>query len=125
LVQAVSAFHAVEMIGLPECNVVLAQCCVYLARAPKSIAVYEAYEKVKALVHKAPSYPVPLHLRNPTTKLNRDLGYGEDYKYNPHHDGPVDQQYFPEELIGTKFFNPDAVHRASQASEDNDSEKKA
>jgi putative ATPase len=98
------------MMGMPECNVVLAQCALYLARAPKSIAVYDAYEKTKALVMSAPAYPVPLHIRNPETKLNRDLGYGAGYIYNPTHEGPVNQQYFPEELKGTKLFDPAKIH---------------
>ncbi|XP_062850478.1 ATPase WRNIP1 [Trichomycterus rosablanca] len=106
LPQAVSAFQACHFIGMPECEVILAQCVLYLARAPKSIEVYKAYNNVKFCLrnHKGPLPSVPLHLRNAPTKLMKDLGYAKDYKYNPAFKGPVDQEYLPEELRGTNFF---------------------
>uniref|UniRef100_A0A4W6D661 WRN helicase interacting protein 1 n=1 Tax=Lates calcarifer TaxID=8187 RepID=A0A4W6D661_LATCA len=106
LPQAVSAFQACHFIGMPECEVILAQCVVYLARAPKSVDVYKAYANVKACLrnHKGPLPPVPLHLRNAPTKLMKQLGYAKGYKYNPAFSAPVEQEYLPEELRGIDFF---------------------
>ncbi|KAF7665937.1 hypothetical protein LDENG_00127420 [Lucifuga dentata] len=106
LPQAVSAFQACHFIGMPECEVILAQCVVYLARAPKSVEVYNAYANVKACLrnHKGPLPPVPLHLCNAPTRLMKELGYGKGYKYNPGFNGPVEQEYLPEELRGIDFF---------------------
>ncbi|KAM8728096.1 ATPase WRNIP1 isoform 1-T1 [Acanthopagrus schlegelii] len=106
LPQAVSAFQACHFIGMPECEVILAQCAVYLARAPKSVAIYKAYANVKASLrnHKGPLPSVPLHLRNAPTRLMKQLGYAKGYKYNPAFNGPVEQQYLPEELQGIDFF---------------------
>uniref|UniRef100_H3CSY0 WRN helicase interacting protein 1 n=1 Tax=Tetraodon nigroviridis TaxID=99883 RepID=H3CSY0_TETNG len=106
LSQAVSAFQACHFIGMPECEVILAQCAIYLARAPKSIEVYQAYANVKACLrnHKGPLPSVPLHLRNAPTRLMKDLGYSKGYKYNPSFSGPVEQEYLPQELQGVNFF---------------------
>ncbi|ROL46750.1 ATPase WRNIP1 [Anabarilius grahami] len=106
LTQAVSAFQACHFIGMPECEVILAQCVVYMARAPKSVEVYKAYNNVKACLrnHQGPLPYVPLHLRNAPTKLMKNLGYAKGYKYNPNFNGPVDQEYLPEELHGVNFF---------------------
>ncbi|XP_060705821.1 ATPase WRNIP1 [Hemiscyllium ocellatum] len=83
LTQAVSAYQGCHFIGMPECEVILAQCVTYLSRAPKSVEVYMAYDAVKESLrnHKGPLPSVPLHLRNAPTKLMKDLGYGKDYKY--------------------------------------------
>ncbi|XP_041954457.1 ATPase WRNIP1 [Alosa sapidissima] len=106
LPQAVSAFQACHFIGMPECEVILAQCVVYLARAPKSVDVYKAYSNVKACLrnHRGPLPPVPLHLRNAPTRLMKDLGYAKGYKYNPAFSSAVEQEYLPEELRGMNFF---------------------
>ncbi|XP_029381421.1 ATPase WRNIP1 [Echeneis naucrates] len=106
LPQAVSAFQACHFIGMPECEVILAQCVVYLARAPKSVDIYKAYGNVKACLrnHKGPLPPVPLHLRNAPTKLMKQVGYAKGYKYNPAFSSPVDQEYLPEELKDIDFF---------------------
>ncbi|XP_056453339.1 ATPase WRNIP1 isoform X1 [Gadus chalcogrammus] len=106
LPQAVSAYQACHFIGMPECEVILAQCAVYLARAPKSVEVYKAYSNVKASLrtHKGPLPSVPLHLRNASTKLMRELGYAKGYKYNPAFSSPAEQEYLPEELRGVDFF---------------------
>ncbi|GAB1298055.1 ATPase WRNIP1 [Apodemus speciosus] len=106
LAQAVAAYQGCHFIGMPECEVLLAQCVVYFARAPKSIEVYSAYNNVKACLrsHQGPLPPVPLHLRNAPTRLMKDLGYGKGYKYNPMYSEPVDQDYLPEELRGVDFF---------------------
>ncbi|XP_074507549.1 ATPase WRNIP1 [Sebastes fasciatus] len=106
LPQAVSAFQACHFIGMPECEVILAQCVVYLARAPKSVDIYKAYNNVKVCLrnHKGPLPSVPLHLRNAPTKLMKQLGYAKGYKYNPAFNGPVEQNYLPDELQGIDFF---------------------
>uniref|UniRef100_A0A3Q3KIP4 UBZ4-type domain-containing protein n=1 Tax=Monopterus albus TaxID=43700 RepID=A0A3Q3KIP4_MONAL len=106
LPQAVSAFQACHFIGMPECEVILAQCVVYLARAPKSVEIYTAYNNVKACLrnHKGPLPPVPLHLRNAPTRLMKQLGYAKGYKYNPAFSKPVEQEYLPKELQGIDFF---------------------
>lgn len=87
-------------------QVILAQCAIYLARAPKSVEVYQAYANVKACLrnHKGPLPSVPLHLRNAPTRLMKDLGYAKGYKYNPAFSGPVVQEYLPKELQGVDFF---------------------
>ncbi|KAI8067929.1 DNA polymerase III, clamp loader complex, gamma/delta/delta subunit, partial [Gongronella butleri] len=107
LTQAVSTYHACEKIGYPECNVILAHLVVYLAETKKSVRVYKAYKRVQETIAKEPAFPVPLHIRNAPTRLMKDLGYGKDYKYNPDFDGPVDQTYLPEQLLGTRFLDPE------------------
>ncbi|KAJ8302771.1 hypothetical protein KUTeg_019167 [Tegillarca granosa] len=104
LSQATAAYQACQFVGMPQCNVVLAQCVIYLARAPKSIEVYSAYSKARSCVidHDGPLPAVPLHLRNASTKLMKSLGYGKGYKYNPAE--ATDQTYMPDNLIGTTFF---------------------
>ncbi|XP_028328070.1 ATPase WRNIP1 isoform X2 [Gouania willdenowi] len=106
LSQAVSTFQACHFIGMPECEVILAQCVVYLAQAPKSVQVYQAYNNVKTCLrtHKGPLPPVPLHLRNAPTTLMKQLGYAKGYKYNPDFSEPVEQEYLPSELQGVDFF---------------------
>ena len=88
-------------------QVILAQAAVYLARAPKSIEVYNAYSEAKKYVSgwEGPQPTVPLHIRNAPTKLMKNLGYGAGYKYNPAFDGPVDQTYLPPEAQGVNFFS--------------------
>ncbi|XP_076815868.1 ATPase WRNIP1-like [Clavelina lepadiformis] len=99
---AVSTYHAVIYIGLPECDASLAQCVVYLSRAPKSVEAYLALEKAKSCIKdcKGAIPSVPLHLRNASTKLMKDLGYGAGYKY----EYDPDQTYLPAELKGVNFF---------------------
>ncbi|KAJ1919467.1 Werner helicase interacting protein 1 [Mycoemilia scoparia] len=102
---AVAAFQACQQIGMPECDTILAHCVTYLARAPKSVESYKAYNRVKAVLQQQRPWPVPLHLRNAPTKLMKNLGYGKDYKYNPDYDEPVDQDYLPEEAKDIRFFD--------------------
>ncbi len=104
LVQAVAAYQAAHDIGMPECNLALAQATVYLARAPKSNALYTAYGKVKEDIEKTINEGVPLHLRNAPTKLMKDLQYGKGYKYNPDFSEPVEQDYLPPSLKGKKYL---------------------
>ena len=90
-------------------QVLLAQCVVYLARAPKSVEVYSAYNNVKACLrgHQGLLPPVPLHLRNAPTKLMQQLGYGKDYKYAHNYAGHfVEQQFLPDEVKDARFWQP-------------------
>jgi len=111
LVQATAAFNAAHQLGMPECDVCLAQAVVYLARAPKSNGLYVAYGRVKDDVANDPNEPVPLHLRNAPTKLMKELGYGKDYVYNPSADrdpglkeAAERQEYLPAKLRGRKYL---------------------
>jgi len=104
LILAVAAMHAVQLIGMPECNVHLAEITAYLARAPKSNALYLAYGQAAADARDTSDQGVPLHLRNAPTKLMKELGYGKGYKYNPAFDEPVEQDYLPPNLKGRKYL---------------------
>lgn len=107
LVQAVAGYQAAHFIGLPECNVILAQVVAYLAKAPKSNALYEAYSAVQSDIKEYGSLPVPLHIRNAPTKLMKDLNYGKGYKYNPEYakrGEEVDQEYLPDEIKEHKYL---------------------
>ncbi|HEY4510384.1 MAG TPA: replication-associated recombination protein A [Candidatus Paceibacterota bacterium] len=106
LPQAVSAYEACHYIGMPECNVNLAQAVVYMAKSKKSNALYEAYNKVKEDIQNLPAESVPLHLRNSSTNLMKELGYGKNYKYTPKYDNENEakQDYFPERLKGRKYL---------------------
>lgn len=105
LIQAVAGYQAAHYLGMPECTVHLAQVVAYLAKAPKSNALYVAYAKVAADIRSLPNVGVPLHLRNAPTALMKDLGYGAGYKYNPDFTGPVEQDYLPPELKGRKYLD--------------------
>ncbi len=104
LTQALAAYDAARFIGMPECGVNLAQAVVYMAKCPKSIAVYKAFNEAMADVKSQPDLPVPLHLRNAPTKLMKEIGYSKGYKYNPDYDGPIEQTYLPDKLLGRKYF---------------------
>ncbi len=100
LPQAVAAYEASKNIGMPECELALAQAVVYLAKSKKSNALYVGYGKVKEDIVAFPNEPVPLHLRNAPTKLMKEIGYGKDYKYTPDFKNKEDakQDYLPEKL---------------------------
>ena len=107
LVVAVAAQQAVHFIGMPEGNLALAEAVTYLATAPKSNSLYEAYSKVQQDVERSRNEPVPLHLRSPVTKLMQDSGYGKGYKYA--HDYPdhfVEQQNLPDMIKGKRYYSP-------------------
>jgi putative ATPase len=103
LVMANAAFDATHKIGMPECDVILAHLAAYLALAPKSVAVYQAYGQVKREIAEAPNDPVPIHLRNAATKLMKDLDYGKDYIYTPD-DPDAPQDFLPPRLKGRRFL---------------------
>ena len=105
LILAVSAFRACEVIGMPECNLALAQVVAYLAKAPKSNKLYVAYGKVQEDVEKYGNLPVPLEIRNAPTKFMKDIGYGKNYKYEHSLEAKkTDQEYMPEKLKGKKYL---------------------
>lgn len=104
---AMAAQQAVHFIGMPEGALALAQLTVYLALAPKSNAVYMAYNQARADVENTRNDPVPIHLRNAPTRLMKDLGYGEGYKYAHDYDeGVVGQQNLPDNLKGRTYYTP-------------------
>jgi putative ATPase len=105
LEQAIAVYQAVHLLGLPECNVHLAQLVVYLAKCQKSNALYTAMSSALELAQSTSHLPVPLHLRNAPTSLMKDLGYGAGYQYSPDHDYQESQTYLPQELLGKKFIN--------------------
>lgn len=104
LEQAVAAYQACHFIGRPECNVILAQAVVYLAKCEKSNKIYTAYGQAAADVRKHGNLPVPFHIRNAPTKLMADLGYAKGYKYSPDYDYKEEQEYLPGELKGRKYL---------------------
>ncbi len=104
LEQAVSAYQACHLIGMPECGVNLAQAVVYMAKCNKSNELYVAYEEAMKDTKKFGNLGVPLHIRNAPTELMKNLGYGKDYKYSPNHDYKEDQEYFPKKLKGKKYL---------------------
>ena len=107
LTLAIAAMQAFQFIGLPEGELALAQAAVYLATAPKSNALYTGYGKVKEVINRTGTLPVPMHIRNAPTHLMKDLGYGKDYKYAHNFtDAYVDQDYLPDDLQGETFYVP-------------------
>jgi len=107
LTVAVAAKDAVHFIGMPEGNTALAQAAIYLATAPKSNAVYEAYNRAAEDAHRDVAAPVPLHLRNAPTKLMKELNYGKDYQYaHSDADAVTDMSCLPAELAGKKYYEP-------------------
>jgi putative ATPase len=107
LTVAVAAKEAAHFIGMPEGNTALAQAAIYLATAPKSNAVYAAYNAAAADAQTQVAEPVPLHLRNAPTKLMKQLDYGRGYQYaHDDPDGTADMDCLPESLAGTKYYNP-------------------
>ena len=107
LMVAVAAQQAVHFVGMPEGNLALAEAVTYLATAPKSNSLYSAYSRVQQDLEQSRNEPVPLHLRNPTTRLMRELGYGRGYKYAHDYSGHfVEQQNLPTSLQGKQYYFP-------------------
>jgi putative ATPase len=106
-IMANNTFQAVSTIGYPESRILLSQCAIYLATSPKSNASYMAINEAQQIVKQTGDLPVPIHLRNAPTKLMKELGYGEDYKYS--HDYAnnfAEQEFLPEAISETKLYNP-------------------
>ncbi len=107
LPQALAGWAAFERLGSPEGEIALAQVTIYLALAPKSVAVYRAYGEVQRAIEERPAEPVPLALRNAPTKLMKELGYGRDYAYAPDaEEGVAGLDCLPDALAGTSFYRP-------------------
>jgi putative ATPase len=106
-IMANNTFQAVATIGYPESRILLSQCAIYLATSPKSNASYLAIGQAQQLVKQTGDLPVPIHLRNAPTKLMKELGYGEEYKYS--HDYAnnfAEQEFLPEAVSKTVLYNP-------------------
>ncbi|MBE8727700.1 replication-associated recombination protein A [Flavobacterium hungaricum] len=107
LIMANNTFQAVTTIGYPESRIILSQCAIYLATSPKSNASYLAIGNAQQLVKQTGDLPVPIHLRNAPTKLMKELGYGEEYKYS--HDYAnnfAEQEFLPDAVKETVLYNP-------------------
>ncbi|MCV9927356.1 replication-associated recombination protein A [Flavobacterium sp. LS1R49] len=106
-IMANNTFQAVTTIGYPESRIILSQCAIYLATSPKSNASYMAIGSAQQLVKQTGDLPVPIHLRNAPTKLMKELGYGDDYKYS--HDYAnnfAEQEFLPDAISETVLYNP-------------------
>ncbi|MEJ2054971.1 MAG: replication-associated recombination protein A, partial [Calditrichaceae bacterium] len=110
-----AGFEAVKNIGMPEARIILAQVSTYLASVPKSNASYLAIDNAAEQVRKTGVLPVPLHLRNAPTKLMKDMDYGSEYKYPHNFEGHfVVQDYLPEKLKGSIFYEPAMIGREAK-----------
>lgn len=102
------AWDVLERLGPAEGELALAQAVTFLALAPKSDAVYSAFNRCRADIRKDPDYAVPVHIRNAPTALMKELGYGEEYRYA--HDEPdafaAGESYFPEEIHQRRYYQP-------------------
>ncbi|WP_281238810.1 replication-associated recombination protein A [Flavobacterium praedii] len=117
-IMANNAFQAVSTIGYPESRIILSQCAIYLATSPKSNASYLAIGMAQQLVKQTGDLPVPIHLRNAPTKLMKELGYGEDYKYS--HDYAnnfAEQEFLPDSLSNTPIYIPGTNSRENTTRE--------
>jgi putative ATPase len=107
LEQVAAAALSVEHVGMPECELALAQAATYLALAAKSNALYTAYGRVKREIRRRPGLAIPMVIRNAPTRLMQDAGYGEGYRYAHDEDGAVsDMQCLPDELEDARFYRP-------------------
>jgi putative ATPase len=107
LIMANNCFQAVQVIGYPECQIILSQVVTYLAASAKSNSSYEAIMMANQLVSETGDLPVPIHLRNAPTKLMKELGYGKEYAYSHSYAGNFAlQEYLPGKLAGKRIFSP-------------------
>ncbi len=107
LVIANNAFQAVSIIGFPESRIILSQCATYLACSPKSNAAYKAIGNAQQLVRETGNLPVPLEIRNAPTKLMKELGYGDNYKYAHNYENNfANQEFLPDDIKNTKLYDP-------------------
>lgn len=106
-IMANNTFQAVATIGYPESRIILSQCAIYLATSPKSNASYMAIGKAQQIVKQTGDLPIPIHLRNAPTKLMKELGYGEDYKYaHDYQNNFTEQEFLPDEIKNTAIYVP-------------------
>ncbi len=107
LLLAQSTFDAVHKIGHPEARIILSECTIYLATSPKSNSAYAAINAALDTVRKTGDLPVPLHIRNAPTKLMKELGYGDNYRYAHSYEGNfTEQEFLPEALSKARFYHP-------------------
>jgi putative ATPase len=107
LLLANACFDAVNKIGYPEANLILSQCATYLASSPKSNSATTAIGAAQAAVRAQGDLPVPLHIRNAPTRLMKNMDYGKGYQYSHNYENNFSQQeYLPDALAGTKFYDP-------------------
>lgn len=107
LVLANNCFQAIDVIGYPECRIILSQTAIYLATSPKSNASYMAIEEALSTARQQGDLPVPFHLRNAPTKLMKELNYGKDYQYaHAYENNFTKLEYLPEKISGLKFYDP-------------------
>ncbi len=107
LLLATACFQAVDVIGYPECQIILSHTAVYLACSAKSNATYMALLKAQRSIRESGDQPVPLHIRNAPTKLMKNIGYGKDYKYAHDYDNNfVEQEFLPEKIAKSRFYDP-------------------
>ena len=113
-----TCFQAVQFVGWPESRLILSQCTIYLATSPKGNAAYIAINEAQQVVKETGNLGVPLPLRNAPTKLMKQLGYGEGYKYS--HDFPgnfAKQEFLPEELSSINFFRAGSSPKEQEIAE--------
>ncbi len=111
-IMANNTFQAVATIGYPESRIILSQCAVYLATSPKSNASYMAISEAQTVVKQTGDLPVPIHIRNAPTKLMKELGYGDEYQYSHNYANNFsEQEYLPDAIKETKFYDPGANSR--------------
>jgi len=118
LIMANNTFQAVTTIGHPEARIILSQCAIYLATSPKSNASYMAINEALQLVKRTGNLSVPLAIRNAPTKLMKDLGYGEDYKYAHNYENNfAEEEFLPKEVSNTTLYQPGNNQREQQQRE--------
>ncbi|MEP2936733.1 MAG: replication-associated recombination protein A [Gilvibacter sp.] len=118
LVMANNTFQAVNVIGFPEARIILSQCAIYLATSAKSNASYQAILRAQQTVKQTGDLSVPLSIRNAPTKLMKELGYGEDYKYAHNYEGNfVRHEFMPDEVSSETFYQPGNNKRESALKE--------
>lgn len=115
LLLATNCFQAVQMIGYPECQLILSQTAIYLATSPKSNASYMALLKAQSTIKQTGDLHVPIHLRNAPTSLMKNIGYGQDYKYSHDFENNfAELEFLPEKISGTTFYQPQANARENE-----------
>jgi len=119
LILATSCFQGVHSVGMPEGRILLGQCAVYLACSPKSNASYRAISEALEVCKQYGDLPIPLHLRNATTDLQRSLDYGKGYRYDHDFEGRfAGSEFLPDSLSGRKFYDPGDDNKWEQAIRD-------
>ena len=104
---AIGVKDALHFVGMPEGFIPLAQGVTFLATAPKSNASYAAYKRALRDVKESGALPVPMHIRNAPTKLMKEIGYGQNYKYPHDYEGAtIEETYLPDKLAGKKYYEP-------------------